>query len=203
VHLPDLLEMIIYCFIFAAEILGEINNFYNLVPFWDTMLHTMNGFLCAAIGFSLVDLLNRNSKNLRLSPLYVSIAAFCFSMTVGVLWEFFEFTGDRLTGTDMQKDTWIHEIASVDLNPSGLNKSVIVKGIESADLHLEDGSVYRLEEGYLDIGLYDTMDDLFVNFVGAVVFSTFGYFYVKNRDQNSFVTRLIPQVEKEEEKESE
>ena len=52
--LPDALEIIILLFIFAAEILGELNSFYVRVPNWDTMLHTINGFLCAAIGFSLV-----------------------------------------------------------------------------------------------------------------------------------------------------
>ena len=60
--LPDTLEIIILLFIFAAEILGELNSFYVRVPNWDTMLHTINGFLCAAIGFSLVDLFNRNKR---------------------------------------------------------------------------------------------------------------------------------------------
>ena len=61
IHLPSTLETIIYCFIFAAEVLGEINNFYGLIPGWDTMLHTMNGFLCAAIGFALVDMMREMS----------------------------------------------------------------------------------------------------------------------------------------------
>ena len=85
IGIPSLLEAIIYLFIFSATILGEINNFYGIVPFWDTILHTLNGFLCAGIGFSLVDLLNQNSKNIHLSPLYIVIVAFCFSMTIGVL----------------------------------------------------------------------------------------------------------------------
>ena len=104
IGLPSLLETIIYLFIFSATILGEINNFYGIIPFWDTILHTLNGFLCAGIGFSLVDLLNQNSKKISLSPLYVVIVAFCFSMTIGVLWEFCEFTADSVLKTDMQKD---------------------------------------------------------------------------------------------------
>ena len=88
IRLPSLLEAIIYIFIFSATILGEINNFYGIIPFWDTLLHTLNGFLCAGIGFSLVDLLNQNSKSISLSPIYVVIVAFCFSMTIGILWEF-------------------------------------------------------------------------------------------------------------------
>ena len=62
ITLPNGLEIALYLFIFSAEILGEINNFYGIIPFWDTMLHTINGFLATAIGFSLVDLLNKNSE---------------------------------------------------------------------------------------------------------------------------------------------
>lgn len=62
IKLPDTLEVIILLFIFAAEILGEIHAYYILFPFWDTMLHTLNGFLAAAIGFSMVDILNRNER---------------------------------------------------------------------------------------------------------------------------------------------
>ena len=61
IKLPTLLESIIFIFIFAAEILGEVYNFYGYVKNWDTILHTINGFLCAAIGFSLVDILNQSS----------------------------------------------------------------------------------------------------------------------------------------------
>ena len=85
--LPSTLEIIILLFVYAAEILGEINSFYVRVPHWDTMLHTINGFLCAAIGFALVDMMNRNDRfSFQLSPLYLAIVSFCFSMTVGVLW---------------------------------------------------------------------------------------------------------------------
>ena len=105
IDLPDTLEIVIILFIYSAEILGEINSFYITVPHWDTVLHTINGFLCAAIGFSMIDLFNRNERfSFKLSPLYLAIAAFCFSMTVGVIWEFFEFGCDQLLGLDMQKD---------------------------------------------------------------------------------------------------
>ena len=104
VELPTTLEIIILVFIFAAEILGEISEFYLVFPFWDTVLHTINGFLAAAIGFSLVDLLNRSERTVfNLSPLFTAIVAFCFSMTIGVVWEFFEFGMDTLIGYDMQK----------------------------------------------------------------------------------------------------
>ena len=79
IQLPSTLEIIILCFIFAAEILGEINAYYVKFDFWDTMLHTMNGFLAAAIGFSMVDVLNRSERTVfNLSPLFVAMVAFCF-----------------------------------------------------------------------------------------------------------------------------
>ena len=88
IDLPNTLEIIILLFIFAAEILGELQSYYIAYPYWDTMLHTTSGFLTAAIGFSMIDILNRNSRTkFHLSPIYCAVAAFCFSMTVGVLWE--------------------------------------------------------------------------------------------------------------------
>ena len=102
--IPPVFQAIIFGFIFAAEILGEVNHYYVRIPGWDTMLHTMNGFLCAAVGFSTIYQLNRGSKNIELSPFYLTLVAFCFSMTIGVLWEFFEFTMDQLFLLDMQKD---------------------------------------------------------------------------------------------------
>ena len=108
VELPTTLEIIILLFIFAAEVLGEISEFYLVFPFWDSVLHTLNGFLAAAIGFSLVDLLNRSERTVfNLSPVFTAIVAFCFSMTIGVVWEFFEFGMDQIGGYDMQKDTVI------------------------------------------------------------------------------------------------
>jgi len=111
IELPSVLEVIVLVFVFSAEILGEISSFYEIFPFWDTVLHTMNGFLAAAIGFSLVDLLNRSDRvKFELSPLYLAIVSFCFSMTIGVIWEFFEFGMDQLFGFDMQKDAIVHSI---------------------------------------------------------------------------------------------
>lgn len=195
IQLPTTLEIIIMFFIFAAEILGEIAEFYVTVPAWDTMLHTTNGFLCAAIGFSLVDLLNRNSRfKFYLSPLYLSIVAFCFSMTIGVLWEMFEFSADIFLGTDMQKDYIVSRISSVSLNAVPSNKPVIIDGIKDVAVNGQSLGI----DGYLDIGLIDTMKDLIVNFIGAVVFSVIGFFYVKSRGNGSFARRFIPTVAEKE-----
>lgn len=189
VELPTTLEIIILLFIFAAEILGEISEFYLMFPFWDTVLHTMNGFLAAAIGFSLVDLLNRSERTVfNLSPLFTAIVAFCFSMTIGVLWEFFEFGMDLIGGYDMQKDTVIHMIRSVTLDPAGRNVPYVLDGITETAVNGKELGL----GGYLDIGLIDTMEDLIVNFIGAFLFSVIGFFYVKNRGKGGLVGRFVP-----------
>ncbi len=193
VELPKTLEIIILLFIFSAEILGEIGEFYIKIPGWDTMLHTMNGLLAAAVGFSMVDLLNRSKRySFQLSPLFLTMVAFCFSMTIGVLWEFFEFAMDQFFHMDMQKDTVVHTIRSVMLDPQGRNVPFVIDNIDSV---VVNGKELGLG-GYLDIGLIDTMKDLFVNFLGALVFSVFGYFYVKSRGKNRFAKSLIPQLKK-------
>ncbi|MCI5499883.1 MAG: hypothetical protein MR419_10220 [Clostridiales bacterium] len=178
VELPPPLEITILCFIYAAEILGEVNAFYVVVPHWDTMLHTLNGFLAAAVGFSLVMILNDSETlTFELSPFFLAMVAFCFSMTIGVLWEFFEFAMDAFFHTDMQKDTVIHTIRSVALDPTHSNKVVTVHGIREVLVNGSDLGV----GGYLDIGLIDTMKDLLVNFLGAVVFSVTGFFYARSK----------------------
>lgn len=205
VELPNTLEIIILLFIYAAEILGEIGAYYVTFPYWDTVLHTLNGFLCAAIGFSLVDILNRSSsERFNLSPLYMAIVAFCFSMTVGVIWEFFECTMDQLFFLDMQKDTVVSAIGSIMLDAPGGNHPVVIKNITDVIIVQADGTQTALGlGGYLDIGLLDTMEDLFVNFIGALTFSIIGYFYVKSRGENKFAKRFIPVVNQEAKPESE
>lgn len=192
IDIPPVMEGIIYCFIFAAEILGEINSFYTRIPGWDTMLHTLNGFLMAAVGFSLVDLFNRSERmTFKLSPFFLAVVAFCFSMTIGVLWEFFEFGVDYFLGTDMQKDFLITQINSVFLNPSKLN---IVVHEPITSLVVNGNNWMEFPGGYIDIGLIDTMKDLFVNFIGAVIFSIIGFFYVKTRGRGKLASSFIPIV---------
>jgi len=189
IDIPDFLEIIILLFIFSAEILGELNSFYTIFPRWDDMLHTVNGFIMGAIGLSLILLVN-NSKEVRikLSPLFVSIGAFCFSMTIGVCWEFFEYGMDKTFKLDMQKDYIINEISSVTFDPDNLNNVHHVE-IESLKVNGEDWT--EKYGGYIDIGLTDTMHDLYVNFIGAIVFSIFGYFYSRNQNSEKIKRLLI------------
>ena len=191
IELPSTLEIIILLFIFASEILGELACFFITIPNWDSILHTTTGFLSAATGFALIDILNRNSRiKFQLSPIYVALVAFCFSMTIGVLWEFFEFGMDRLFMMDMQKDTVIHSITSVMLDPTNKNIPVTIGDITSVAVNGQELGF----GGYLDIGLYDTMEDLFVNFVGALVFSFIGYFYIKRRGEGKIAKAFIPTI---------
>lgn len=187
VELPIFLEILILVFIYAAEILGEIDNYYFSIPYWDTILHTINGFVCAAVGFSMVSLLNRSEKiQFFVSPLFLAIVSFTFSMTIGVLWEFFEFSMDQLFVMDTQKDTLITSIHS-----AGVDE--ILPPFEENDIHevTVNGEVIS-DQGYIDIGLIDTMEDLFVNFVGATIFSLFSYFYARNKERFTFLQNFIP-----------
>lgn len=185
---PSALEIIILLFIFAAEILGEIASFYIHFPYWDTILHTLSGFLCAALGLSLVEILNRDERlRFTLSPLFLAIVAFCFSMTIGVMWEFFEFGMDRFFFLDMQKDTVVHSISSTFLDPSSSNRRIVINDIEEVVVNGQELGA----GGYLDIGLIDTMEDLFVNFVGALTFSILGFINAKYYDK-SLIDNLVP-----------
>ena len=115
-------------------------------------------------------------------------------MTVGVLWEFFEFFMDRFFLLDMQKDTIVHVISSVTLDPANANNAVVVGPIVDATVHTPAGPIPLQLGGWLDIGLVDTMADLIVNFIGAVIFSIIGYFYVKQRGRGRFARRFIPRI---------
>ena len=201
VKLPTTLEVIAYVFVFAAEILGEIGNFYQIFPFWDAMLHTVNGFIFAAFGFCLVDIFNKSKRfRLMLSPISLAVLAFCFSMTVGVLWEFFEYAADTFLHTDMQKDILRSTLNSVSV-PNDLGEKVThVTDIVKTVIYTADGQMIELA-GYLDVGIADTMKDLFVNLIGAVAFSIIGYFYVRHRGKGALAGQFIPVFQEDHEEE--
>lgn len=198
IELPKTLEIIVYLFIFSAEILGEIQNFYGIFKHWDTMLHTLNGFLCAAVGFSLIDILNRTERfHIKLTPIFVALVSFCFSMTIGVLWEFGEFALDRYFLKDCQKDRVVERISTVELNKENKNVPIIVDNIDKTVIYSNNGEkTYTIENGYLDLGIIDTMKDLFVNFIGAIVFSILGLLYIKDRDDYKFTEQFLPILKK-------
>ena len=191
VDLPSTLEIIILIFIFSAEILGEINNFYGTFKNFDSILYTLNGFLCASVGFSLIYLLNENIESFKLSPLFVSLVAFCFSMTIGIAWEFFEYGMDTVFSLDMQKDTYVERINTVEFDSTKSNKVVSFKDIDHTILYDSSNNEMLYMEGYLDIGLKDTMQDLIVNFIGALIYSTFGYIYISNKEKDKVEKKFL------------
>lgn len=194
-QLPTGLEITVILFIFAAEILGELACFYVKVPFWDKALHTTSGFIYAAVGYSMADVLNRDRRTkFELSPIFLALVAFCFSMTIGALWEIFEFSVDRLFMKDMQKDTIIHTITSVSLDPTNSNIPITISGINDVVVNGESLGL----GGYLDIGLIDTMGDLIVNLIGALVFSVIGFFHQKSKHRSKVAEMFVPTVQEEE-----
>ena len=120
-------------------------------------------------------------------------------MTIGVLWEFYEYGSDRLFHFDMQKDTIVTSISSVAINPNNENKVLTYKNIDKTVLYNQQNEpILTIANGYLDLGLIDTMEDLFVNFIGALAFSIFGYITLKNHSQKSIINSFVPQKGKRE-----
>ncbi len=194
IKLPMALEIVAVLFVFCANILGEIAEFYTLLHFWDDMLHYVSGFIFAAFGFSLVDILNRNTNfDFHLSPVFLSLVSLCFAVTVGVVWEFFEFTADTVLHADMQKDFIVDHIYSAELNPDG-QAPIRIHDIVRTVITTRDGKIYTVE-GYLDVGLIDTMKDLFIDFAGALLFALFGYFYTSSSSvRGKIAKQFVPRV---------
>ncbi len=191
-QLPATLEISAYLFVFCAGVLGEIGDFYQRFPAWDALLHAANGFLFAGFGFCLFSLFEKRRTVRTLpSPAYQSFTAFCFSMTVGVLWEIFEFCADYFLHTDMQKDSFRKEVYSV-LIPTQSGGIFRAENITQVEIKTADGVSFTLP-GYLDVGLADTIKDLSVNLWGALCFCVIGYVYLKRR-RIALAANFIPRV---------
>ena len=207
IELPSTLEIIVLLFIFAGEILGEIGQFYHKIQVWDLILHTTNGFLMGAIGVALIDVFNKHpSINFSMSPFFVAFVAFCFSLAIGVLWEFTEFSADRLLGADMQKDTIVSYINSEETSIDGVRTPIKIEGITTTTItgYVKGKPEEIVLDGYLDVGLNDTMEDMFVNLLGAFIFSVLAAFYIKGRGEGAghlagaFIPRMLTEEELEE-----
>ncbi|SHH01189.1 hypothetical protein SAMN02745245_00328 [Anaerosphaera aminiphila DSM 21120] len=104
IDIPDIMEIIYFIFLFCAIYLGEVRNFYYKVPYWDVILHVFSAIMLGALGFVIVDFFNNYNKlHLNLSPFFVSLFAFCFALTCGVVWEIYEYLADHILRTNMQK----------------------------------------------------------------------------------------------------
>ena len=101
---PDVLYVQYYMFLYCAIFLGEVFDFYYLVPFWDTLLHSFSAVMLSLLGITIVDVLNRSGKiSVSLSPGFTAMFAFCFAVALGALWEIYEYSFDALLGLNMQK----------------------------------------------------------------------------------------------------
>jgi len=158
--IPSKMYIAYILFLYGAVFLGEVRNYYHRIPHWDTMLHTLSGAMFGALGFSVVNILNKNEKvHVKLSPIFVALFSFLFAVTLGVMWEIFEFAVDGLLGVNMQK--------------------------------------FALENGTGLVGrlaVVDTMQDLIVDSIGAVVMSIIGYISLKYK--KGWVEKLLIKIKK-------
>lgn len=101
---PNFIYIMYYLFLYCAIFLGEVLNFYYVVPHWDTILHFFSGAMLGALGFILVSWLNDSEKvRVSLTPAFVALFAFCFALSCGAVWEIYEYVFDGLLGLNMQK----------------------------------------------------------------------------------------------------
>ena len=104
IEIPNFMYILFIIFLYSAVYLGEVQSFYYKIPNWDTILHTFSGAMLGALGFAVVDILNESKRvKMMLSPLFVALFALCFAITLGVVWEIYEYTADGLLGMNMQK----------------------------------------------------------------------------------------------------
>lgn len=149
------IKILIYIFILGTEVLGEIYHFYVDVWWFDIVMHTYFAFIISYAGLYLI----RYFK-IKGSIYFVILFIFSLAMMTESVWEIFEFSIDRVIGTDMQKDTVIRNINSTYLSENIYVDKVIVNDIDFMDRY----------GGYLDIGLYDTIGDMICTVVGSFMF---------------------------------
>lgn len=188
---PPLIEAFFLILIFGHGILGEVFFFYIRFRFWDIFLHALSGFLAAFFGIALLDILNGSGEVKRkLNPLFTTLNAFSFASAAAVLWEFIEFSADRLLGLDMQKDTIVHSFRSVLLDSTNSNIPVAVNDIRSVYIN---GKPLLVTDGYLELGLYDTMEDLAAAAVGSLLFCAAAFICLKAADKSKLKASIIPE----------
>ena len=184
--IPVHLKIFILLFVFSSQVFGEVYHLYVTFPCYDIILHVLGGFYISSLGFSLIFLLD---KKRNFNKVLVCLFIFSFSMTVGVLWEFFEYSIDKVLGKNMQKDTAVNSIIT---NYRYIDVPVKLYNIDHTILYNKYGKeIYYIKDGYLDIGLSDTISDLFSNLVGAFLFTTLSYLYFNDRKKYSLVGRFI------------
>ncbi len=164
-----LLEVLLYIFIYSGIVLGSVYRLYDNFEMWDNILHYSSGILTSLIAYSLIYILGKKN-NLSIS--LILIFCFSFSLMTGVIWEFIEFTCDNTIRGDMQKDSIVSSITT-----TIYKDRLSIKDIDYTIIYSK-GKEYKIDNGYLDIGLTDTIKDLFANFLGAITYVLLLYYHL-------------------------
>lgn len=157
-------------FLAAGSILGSCYSLYSVIPFFDTILHGLSGTLFAMFGFMIAERFFGEISSQKELFACIIFGVFC-SLSVAVLWEIFEYCGESFFGMDTQVDSITNEIRS-HLLAGSHNDIVIIEDIEKTVIHYMDGETYVID-GYLDIGRDDTLIDMIICTVGAVIYIPF------------------------------
>ena len=160
------LTFVLILFLMLGSLLGSGYNFYILIPFWDTILHTLSGLLFACIGYAICNLLFTKRENRSEFP-YIFVGIL-FSLAVALLWELFEAGATRFLAVDMQEDTLVYNIKSFYLSGTH-DHATYIADIKETVIRYGDGRELRLA-GYLDLGLADTLGDMAVCVPGNILF---------------------------------
>lgn len=159
--------LILILIIPVGALLGNSFNLYTEIPWLDDFLHTISGFVFACIGFGICEMFFGKINNVKQFVGYL-IIGFVFSLAIGLIWEMFEFAGTMIFNIDMQEDTIINNIYSFLL--SGNHYEMIkINDITKTIIYYQNGQIFEIN-GYLDIGLYDTLTDMLVCLIGSVIY---------------------------------
>lgn len=154
-------------FIASGAILGACYDLYHLIPCFDNILHTVSGFVFSCLGYILVKVFfgeDTTHKKFFGSIIFGAI----FSLMISLIWEVFEYTANELFGFDMLADTMIDGFNSYLL--SGTHSEYLsIQGITQTIIYYGNNEVLVLD-GYLDIGMLDTLHDMIVCLFGALIF---------------------------------
>lgn len=155
-------------FLLLGSTLGSGYDLYTTVPVWDNILHAFSGFFFGCLGYSLfMSLMGEPRKGKQ--AFAAVLFGFCFCMMIALIWEMFEYLGYEVTGADMEEDTVVRSFHSYFLSGTHV-EAMDVEGIVRTVIHLANGQTVTIEGGYLDIGLFDTLNDMALCLGGSVVY---------------------------------
>ena len=175
----NLFFYLLFTFYTVGPLLGAVYNFYYLTSWWDILLHLLAGTVFAVVGGQLAYVLNRNRET---SYLFAALFGVLLSISIAVVWEMFEYSSDVFLHSDMQADTVIDSIFTKINRTDGL-----ADAYQNITETVVNGQSLGIN-GYLDIGLIDTMHDMIIETAGALIF----LFYVLiDRNKHPMIKSMI------------